>query len=166
MSYRFIPLLDAAGQPVVRQVQPGEYALHGCDLLFNASDSVSQGKFPIYVRVPHTDTGTVNTQLLEALKELADLMQGVIDGDYTPDSFTLQPAHNAIKQASTVVSADTACEVAFARMYATFENLWTDKDAPFAIDYTHLCARFRDGERTPALVAEMTDLTNRMKGST
>ena len=37
--------------------------------------------------------------LLEALQELTDLMQGVIDGSYTPDSFTLQPAQNAIAKA-------------------------------------------------------------------
>lgn len=34
-----------------------------------------------------------------ALAELIDLMQGVIDGTYTPDSFTLQPARAAIAKA-------------------------------------------------------------------
>lgn len=38
-------------------------------------------------------------ELLEALKELTILMQGVIDGDYKPDSFTLQPAKDAIEKA-------------------------------------------------------------------
>ena len=37
--------------------------------------------------------------LYEALKELADLMRGVIAGDYTPDSFTLQPADAALGRA-------------------------------------------------------------------
>jgi len=37
--------------------------------------------------------------LLEALEELVDLVQGVIDGDYKPDSFTLQTAERAIKKA-------------------------------------------------------------------
>lgn len=34
--------------------------------------------------------------LVEALEELVDLMQGVIDGDYKPDSFTLKPAKAAL----------------------------------------------------------------------
>jgi hypothetical protein len=37
-----------------------------------------------------------NEQLRAALSELTDLMQGVIDGDYRPDSFTLQPARAAL----------------------------------------------------------------------
>ena len=37
-----------------------------------------------------------NARFREALSELTDLMQGVIDGDYTPDSFTLQPARAAL----------------------------------------------------------------------
>jgi hypothetical protein len=37
--------------------------------------------------------------LLEALEELSDLMQGVIDGDYKPDCLTLQPARAAIAKA-------------------------------------------------------------------
>jgi len=35
----------------------------------------------------------------EALSELSELMQGVIDGDYEPDSFTLQPAEHALAKA-------------------------------------------------------------------
>jgi hypothetical protein len=38
--------------------------------------------------------------LYEALAELADLMQLVIDGEYKPDSFTLQPALAALSQVS------------------------------------------------------------------
>lgn len=34
--------------------------------------------------------------LVEALEELVDLMQGVIDGDYVPDCLTLQPATAAL----------------------------------------------------------------------
>lgn len=41
-------------------------------------------------------------ELLEALKELRDLMQGVIEGDYSPDSFTLQIADKAIAKAESV----------------------------------------------------------------
>lgn len=38
-------------------------------------------------------------ELYAALSELADLMQGVIEGDYKPDSFTLQPAKAALAKA-------------------------------------------------------------------
>lgn len=38
-------------------------------------------------------------ELLEALEELHGLMQGVIEGDYMPDSFTLQVAEAAIAKA-------------------------------------------------------------------
>lgn len=37
--------------------------------------------------------------LYEALLELTDLMQGVIDGDYEPDAATLQIAHAALVKA-------------------------------------------------------------------
>lgn len=36
---------------------------------------------------------------LEALEELADLVQDIIDGNYEPDSFTLQPARACIATA-------------------------------------------------------------------
>ncbi|RKG68675.1 hypothetical protein D7V80_11805 [Corallococcus sp. CA054B] len=39
-----------------------------------------------------------NAALVDALKELADLMDGVIDGSYTPDSFTLQVAHRVLAE--------------------------------------------------------------------
>ena len=38
-------------------------------------------------------------ELLEACKELADLMDDVLGGAYTPDSFTTQPARIAIAKA-------------------------------------------------------------------
>lgn len=38
-------------------------------------------------------------KLRETLSELVDLMQGVIDGEYKPDSFTLQPARDALSGA-------------------------------------------------------------------
>lgn len=44
--------------------------------------------------------------ILAALIELTDLMQGVIDGDYIPDSFTLQPAHAALVKAGAFVLCD------------------------------------------------------------
>jgi hypothetical protein len=37
--------------------------------------------------------------LLEALSELADLVDGILVGDYKPDSFTLQPARAALAKA-------------------------------------------------------------------
>ncbi len=39
-------------------------------------------------------------ELREAISELRDLVQGIMDGDYTPDSFTLQPADNALGNSS------------------------------------------------------------------
>ncbi|MFC6998031.1 hypothetical protein [Rufibacter roseus] len=39
-------------------------------------------------------------ELLEALEELSGLMQGVIEGDYQPDSFTLQLAKQAYYKAT------------------------------------------------------------------
>jgi len=39
-------------------------------------------------------------ELLNTLMELRNLMQDVIDGEYKPDSFTLQSADNAIKKAT------------------------------------------------------------------
>lgn len=38
-------------------------------------------------------------ELLEALKELSDLMDDVRSGNYEPDSFTTQPARTAISRA-------------------------------------------------------------------
>ena len=46
--------------------------------------------------------------VVEALSELVDLMQGVIDGEYTPDSFTLQPARAALAQQPAAVEAKDA----------------------------------------------------------
>lgn len=37
-----------------------------------------------------------NKRLREALDDLASCMTGVIEGDYIPDSFTLQPAREAL----------------------------------------------------------------------
>ncbi len=41
----------------------------------------------------------LNAELLEALKELADLMDAVRIGEYEPDSFTTGPARAAIAKA-------------------------------------------------------------------
>jgi len=43
---------------------------------------------------------TAAPELLEALEELSDLMAGVLEGTYLPDSFTLQPARAAIAKAT------------------------------------------------------------------
>ncbi|MEB0133444.1 hypothetical protein [Pseudomonas sp. CCI2.4] len=53
---------------------------------------------PIY----HADAKLIAAapELLEALQELRSLMQGVIDGDYDPDSVTLQVADYAIAKAT------------------------------------------------------------------
>lgn len=41
----------------------------------------------------------IKEELIEALEELVNLMQDTIDGEYKPDSFTLQPAQKALKSA-------------------------------------------------------------------
>jgi len=52
------------------------------------------------------EEGKANAQLIaaapemyDALKELVDLVEGIMLGDYKPDSFTLQPARFAISKA-------------------------------------------------------------------
>ena len=42
------------------------------------------------------DLKTVAEGLAEALCELTDIVQGIIDGECRPDSFTLQPARDAL----------------------------------------------------------------------
>ncbi len=39
--------------------------------------------------------------LLECLIELVSLMEAIIEGEYTPDSFTCQPAKTAINKATS-----------------------------------------------------------------
>lgn len=41
--------------------------------------------------------------LLSVLEELVAIVEQIMDGSYTPDSYTLQPAKNAILQAKTVI---------------------------------------------------------------
>ncbi|RYZ35638.1 MAG: hypothetical protein EOO72_11965, partial [Myxococcaceae bacterium] len=55
-----------------------------------------------------------NAALLEALTELVGLMEGVLDGSYAPDSFTLQPAHRVLAQehSGTALLTEHAREVA------------------------------------------------------
>jgi len=43
-------------------------------------------------------------ELLEDADELADLMQGVIDGDYVPDSLTLQPIKGSMARARAALA--------------------------------------------------------------
>jgi hypothetical protein len=43
-------------------------------------------------------------ELRKTAIELADLMQGVIDGDYKPDSFTLQPINRALDRAEAALA--------------------------------------------------------------
>lgn len=38
-------------------------------------------------------------ELYEALDELATLVRDIVDGNYTPDSFTTQPAERALAKA-------------------------------------------------------------------
>ncbi len=61
-------------------------------------DVIDGGQEPTYIEhddgrfVKHEDV----QEMREVLLELVDLMQGVIDGEYKPDSFTLQPAKNIL----------------------------------------------------------------------
>ena len=55
-------------------------------------------------------------QLIIALKELVDLMQGVIDGDYEPDSFTLQFAREVLKGIPESIENQPTCEERLARL--------------------------------------------------
>ena len=41
-------------------------------------------------------------ELLEELEELADFFDAMVDGEYTPDGFTTQPARAAIAKARGV----------------------------------------------------------------
>ncbi|RKI08304.1 hypothetical protein D7Y15_26215 [Corallococcus sp. AB030] len=60
-----------------------------------------------------------NAALLDALKELAELMDGVLDGSYTPDSFTLQVAHRALAEEHS----GAALLAEHAREVSTFQAL-------------------------------------------
>ena len=51
-----------------------------------------------------TDDRALCAELLEDAAELADLMQGVIDGDYAPDSLTLQPIRGSMARARAALA--------------------------------------------------------------
>ena len=51
-----------------------------------------------------TDWKALCTELLESAEELDDLMQGAIDGDYMPDSLTLQPVRLCLERARIALS--------------------------------------------------------------
>lgn len=53
----------------------------------------------------------VNATLLDALKELVDLMNATRIGDYTPDSLTCQPAELAIAAAETLPDPLKLCHL-------------------------------------------------------
>jgi hypothetical protein len=48
---------------------------------------------------PNAKLIAVAPEMYEALSELHDIVNGIIEGDYQPDSFTLQPARLALKKA-------------------------------------------------------------------
>jgi hypothetical protein len=51
-----------------------------------------------------TDYRALCAELLESAEELDDLMQGAIDGDYMPDSLTLQPIRSCLERAHTLLA--------------------------------------------------------------
>lgn len=60
-----------------------------------AVDVISKENVQLIVAAP---------DMLEALEELTELMEGVIQGDYKPDSFTTQPARMAIAKATEILT--------------------------------------------------------------
>lgn len=62
-------------------------------LVVTTSDEIAVHQFAEAVR---SKCLTDSAQAVDSLCELCALMQGVIDGTYAPDSFTLQPAMNAL----------------------------------------------------------------------
>ncbi|RKI34558.1 hypothetical protein D7Y27_33180 [Corallococcus sp. AB004] len=76
-----------------------------------------------------------NAALLDALKELADLMDGVLDGSYTPDSFTLQVAHRVLAEEHPGAPLITEHTIEVSALQARVAELERERD------------NFRAGER-------------------
>jgi hypothetical protein len=79
----------------------------------------------------------------DALAELVDLMQGVIDGNYEPDSFTLQPARAALSNPAPVAapapaSEAVACECCDLPPEAHTPGHWCENQSfTVAVDHQH-----------------------------
>jgi len=69
-----------------------------------------------------TDYRALCAELLEDADELADLMQGVIDGDYAPDSLTLQPIKGSMARARTALAQSEPVDDRVAELEAELER--------------------------------------------
>jgi len=86
---------------------PGPWYVGAPDDCYCIAEVGSRAVYPVAGRVyQNADSDEADAHLIaaapelyEALDELADLMQGVIEGDYRPDSFTLQIARAALAKA-------------------------------------------------------------------
>lgn len=101
--------------------------------------------------------------VVEALTELVDLMQGVIDGEYMPDSFTLQPARAALAQQPEAVDGAMVERIAALLHEEATDEPWgvagVDHDGPDR-DYYRALARkvlVRAGKQ-PEAAGEMAEL--------
>jgi len=100
-------------------------------------------------------------ELLEDADELADLMQGVIDGDYAPDSLTLQPIKGSMARARAALT-QPAPVVELTAPYIEQEAIETYDSAyrrSTGMEYTGFGAvgcteHHRAGTRTVTLSAE------------
>lgn len=114
-----------------------------------------------------TDWKAPFAELLEDADELADLMQGVIDGDYVPDSLTLQPIKGSMDRARAALAQSEPAGVTDEELDDETAELipWllekamqaANSDAPHAAGQLTLAAQLL-GERRPALTPIPCDL--------
>ena len=74
-------------------------------------------------------------KLLEDADELADLMQGVIDGDYVPDSLTLQPIKGSMARARAALAQPEPVGPTDEELQKTADALRDEDDTLSLIEY-------------------------------
>jgi len=79
---------------------PGPWSFRGCDGGWAIDFNEDQEQVVDFV-YEEADARLIAAapDLLEALSELADLVDEILSGEYEPDSFTTQPARAAIAKA-------------------------------------------------------------------
>ena len=80
--FDYIKELHAYLWRVIRAVTPGASG--------TIDDHIDRAIDTLEARAPEVEA------LADALSELADLMDDIVAGEYTPDTFTTQPAHAAL----------------------------------------------------------------------